>query len=531
MADVNVKQNEDMGIDLKRPIDAVINKLWLVVLISVLCAAIAFAGTLFFITPQYQSSAMFYVNNSAISVGGTTLTLTANDISASRGLVNTYIVILNTRSTLQDIIDYSGVNVTYGQLQGMISAEAVDKTEVFRVTVTHPDPESAEKLANSAAYILPKRISSIVEGSSAQVVDTAVIPSSPSSPNYVQNALIGFAIGMLAVVGVIVLRDMVDVSVRTEEDINRVCNYPVLASVPDMLLSSKGGYEYGYGSKYGKYNKYSKYQNAGAAQQATTLFGNGINFAASEAYKLLRTKLQYSFADENNSRVICVSSALSGEGKSLTSVNLAHSLAQLDKRVLLIDCDMRRPSLHTKLSIEKRAGLSEYLTGQIDFNELIQPWKTKEEDGNYQIITAGQIPTNPIELLSSERMKKLLEMLRKQFDYVIIDLPPVGEVSDALAITQQSDGVLLVVRKDHADRISVANAVQQFEFVEGRILGVVYNCAHDEATGYGRSYYRRYYRRYYSKYYRRSHYHYAGVYAANSAANKDTKTEETKSKE
>ena len=161
--DEKMMNNDEIEIDLKRLLDALLDRAWIIAVVALLCAVVAFAGTFFLITPQYQSAAMFYVNNTDISVGSTNLSLTASDISASRGLVDTYIVILNTRETMLDVIDYAGVDVAYEAVKGMIRAEAVDETEVFRVTVTNSDPYLAEEIANAIAHILPKRISSIIE--------------------------------------------------------------------------------------------------------------------------------------------------------------------------------------------------------------------------------------------------------------------------------------------------------------------------------------------------------------------------------
>ncbi|MBQ8621407.1 MAG: polysaccharide biosynthesis tyrosine autokinase [Oscillospiraceae bacterium] len=493
MEEKAIRNNEEIEIDLKRLLDALLDKAWLIAITALLCAVIAFAGTFFFITPQYKSSAMFYVNNSDISVGGATLSLDASDISASRGLVDTYIVILKTRETMLDVIDYAGLDLSYEAVNGMVSAAAVDETEVFRVTVTHSDPATAEQIANSIAYILPKRISTIIEGSSAKVVDEAVVPTSPSSPSYTRNTMMGFLIGCVLAAGLVVLRELLDITIRTEEDIARGCKHPVLAAVPDMEVNTKGGYYYGYGKQAKSHGK------PGGRKKQVELVGGTISFAAAEAYKLLRTKLQFSFVDDGGCRVIGVSSALSGEGKTLSSVNLAYSTSQLGKRVLLIDCDMRRPTLAEKLPINKTPGLSDYLTGQAAADTLIQLCGIQDDECAFHAISSGRTPPNPMELLSSSKMKKMIAALRERYDYIILDFPPVGEVSDALAAAPLTDGMLMVVRQDLCDRIALNNTVRQFEFVDAKILGVVFNCA-TEDTGYNNKYYKRYYKKYGTRY-------------------------------
>ena len=493
MIEKEFQKNDEIEIDLGRVLRAVMDKAWMVAAVSVLCAVLTFVGTFLFITPKYEASAMFYVNNNNLSFGDASVSISSGDLSTSRNLVDSYIVILNTRETLVDVIDYAGVSRSYKDVREMITSAAVNETEIFRVTVTSTDPQEAERIANAVAYILPKRIGTIIDGTSAKVVDAAIVPSKPSSPSYTNNTIIGFLLGFILCVGIIALREIFDTTIRTEEDIAQSCKHPILASVPDMTAPGKGSSYYGYGR-----NKKGKY--AAASQQVKRgIMGPNINFAASEAYKLLRTKLQFSFADENDCHIIGLSSALSGEGKSLTAVNLAYALSQLDKKVLLVDCDMRRPTLAEKLGILKYPGLSNYLTRQCLLDELVQVCEFRTEEEAFHVITAGQNPPNPMELLSSNRMKKALAAMRKNYDYVILDLPPVGEVSDAMALAKEIDGILLVVRQNYCDRNVLADASRQFEFIQARTLGVVFNATSENG---GKGYYKKYYKRNYRGYYK-----------------------------
>lgn len=497
---------DEIEIDIGRIFLAIMNRGWLMILVAVLCAVLVFGGTYFFVTPQYQSSAMFYVNNNAFSVGDAALSISNGDLATSRGLVDSYIVILKTRETLNEVIDYSGVDLSYEQLSGMITAADVDKTEIFRVTVTHPDPQEAEKIANAIAYILPNRISNIIDGTSAKIVDWAVAPAAPSSPSYTGNALIGFLVGLLLTAAVVVMREIFNTTIRSEEDIEQVCPHPVLALVPDMTSSKTDSHYYGYGEK--KKKKKPAKAKSKAGMQSAALIGGNVSFVASEAYKRLRTKLQFSFADDSNCRVIGLSSALSGEGKSLTSINLAYTLAQLNKRVILLDCDMRRPTLAEKMTLNKKPGLSEYLTGQHGFKDVIQRYEENEETFAFHVISAGENPPNPMEMLSSLRMERLLGSLRDAYDYVILDLPPMTEVTDAMAVAPKVDGMLLVVRQNYCDRIVLKDTVQQFAFIDAKILGIVFNCTSEYSGKYcGKVYYTPYYKRYYRRYSRGSGYY------------------------
>ena len=494
MNENNAAKKAEMEIDIQRIISAFIKRIWIIAIAAFLGAVIAIGYTFYFITPLYKSSAMFYVNNNDISVGSISASITSSDLVASKGLVSSYIVILKTRACINDVIEYSGLDLSYNKVAGMISAAAVNDTEIFEVTVTSSDPKEAEIIANSIAYILPKKIAGIIDGTSAKVVEYAVVASHRSSPSYTKNAVVGIAIGLALSMGLIALREIFDLTIRSDEDIVQVCHLPILTEVPDMHAQSKGGY-YAKSKK-----KYAAYSTADKTKEAKVeLFGENISFAASEAYKLLRTKIQFSFADENDCHVLCTTSALAGEGKSLSSINMACSLAQLDKKVVLIDCDLRRPSVATKLGIQKAPGLSDYLTRHVHTGDIVQKF-TAGSSINFDIVAAGRIPPNPMELLSSARMEKIINKFKDVYDYIILDLPPVEEVSDALVAAKLADGVLMVVRQDYCNRNALDNAVKQLEFVSAKILGVIFNATYDD--GFGRKYY------YKSKYYGKKYYGY-----------------------
>ena len=496
--DNKTKRNEEIEIDLSRLFSSLLKKAWLIGAVAVICAVLTLVYTVAFVTPQYQSGAKFYVNNSSLDVGIDSI-ISASDLSAAKDLVQSYIVILNTRETLNDVIDYAGVDRTYGEVKAMISAASVSGTEIFQVVVTCENPVEAEKIADAIAYVLPKRISSIIDGTSAKVVESAVLPTSASSPSYTKNTMLGFVLGLVIMAAIVVVMELLDITIRTEEDITGDCQHPILASVPDMTASGKGAPQYGYGRGA---RKGESAENT-AQDRPAVLYGSQIGFAASESYKLLRTKLQFSFTEDKGCRVIGVTSAMVGEGKSLTSINLAYSLAELGKRVILLDADMRRPTLAEKLGLNKRPGLSSCLTGQGDLNNLIQRCNVSGDEKTFCVITAGQNPPNPAELLSSNKMNLVLDTLRKHYDYVIVDLPPIKEVSDSLAVADKLDGMLLVVRQNCCNRVDLSNTVRQLAFVNAKVLGVVFNGVSETVKGYGRKYYNRY-NRGYGYYYRRT---------------------------
>ena len=477
MQENKTQPSEAMELDIKRIFGVILRRKLLISLVAVICAVATFLGTWMLITPEYQSKAMFYVNNYA-QMGESTGSITSSDISASKNLVDSYIIILNTYASLEEVIQEADVRRTPSQVEKMISASSVNSTEIFQVVVTSTDPEEALKIAQAITVVLPRRISTILEGTSAHVVDVPLLADEPSSPSYSGNTLLGFLAGLLISLVAVVLNDLFDVTVRSEEDITRKYNLPILSSVPDMEAPTKDGYY-----------SYQPSGKSGSAKKDKNHVGGDISFAAAESYKLLRTKIQFSFADENSCHVIGVSSAMAGEGKSTTAVNLAYSFAQLGSRVLLIDCDLRRPSVPQKIAVAPKPGLTDFLALRTYLPDVIQ--KCRLDEVGFNVIASGYIPPNPIELLSSERMAKAITVLRKSFDYIILDLPPVSEVSDALAAAKLTDGMLLVVRQNYCNRRRLEDAVRQFEFMDQRVLGVVVACAVDETAGY-KKYYKKY---------------------------------------
>lgn len=199
-----------------------------------------------------------------------------------------------------------------------------------------------------------------------------------------------------------------------------------------------------------------------------------MNFAASEAYKLLRTNLMFLMPDaEKSCPVIGVTSAVRTEGKSTTAVNLAYTLAETGKKVLLIDADMRLPSIGKKLGIGSTPGLSNVLIGAPGENKVgVRQSKVSQ---NWYILPSGDIPPNPNELLGSHRMQSLLKMLSGSFEYIIIDLPPVNIVSDALVLSPYLDGMLIVVRENFTDKKDLDQCMRQLKLADAKVLGFVMN--------------------------------------------------------
>ena len=214
-----------------------------IILVALLFGAAAFAGTKLFITPLYDSRALMYVNSTNLSLAGSKVSISTAELSAAKSLVDTYSVILNTRMTLEEVIERSGVNYTYEELKNMVSAASVNGTEIFYINVTSPDPAEAELLANTIALVLPDKIASIVDGSSVRIVDYAVQAATQTSPNARKNAVIGAVLGAVLVCAILIVADLMDEQIHDTDYLTK--NYediPILAVIPDLLSKSSASY-------------------------------------------------------------------------------------------------------------------------------------------------------------------------------------------------------------------------------------------------------------------------------------------------
>lgn len=248
-------------IDIKRIIWKLLSRMWIILLIGVLCGSMTFGYAYMFLTPQYSASAQLYVNN---TYGESTPGFSSSQLSAAQGLVYTYVVILESRSVMEQVQEQTKLNYSYSQLRAMVSAAPVDDTEVFKVTVTCPNYKHAALIANAIADILPERIAQIVDGSSVRVVDYAVESNARVSPSYRKYALYGLAVGILLSAGIIVVMDLLDSRIDSEEYLCQVYgDLPLLAVVADGD-EEKSGYYKGY---YAAAQKRQPPKNKGGAKK------------------------------------------------------------------------------------------------------------------------------------------------------------------------------------------------------------------------------------------------------------------------
>jgi capsular exopolysaccharide synthesis family protein len=342
-----------------------------------------------------------------------------------------------------------------------------------------------------------------VRTSNASIVDRAETPADPSSPKKKLNMVLALMIGLFGGLGLAFLFEHLDSSIKSFEDVEKYVKLPSLGMVP-AFSKNLVGYGYAHGKRKHKKDKKGKEGEAEAAPDAAGVAGTGgaaelnsielVTQSApkstySENYRTIRTTLLLS-APDSKPQTIAVTSALPQEGKTVTISNLGVTLALAGKRVVIVDADLRKPRQHRIFKVRNTSGLTTFLTGGIELKEILQALSLP----NLYLITAGPVPPNPVELLGSEKMAPMLDELKKVFDYILLDTPPVLAVSDALVMGPSLDGAILVVWGGKTSRDAVRSAREMLDKHKIKCVGVIINNV--QVCDYDHYYMSRYYKYY-----------------------------------
>ena len=326
------------------------------------------------------------------------------------------------------------------------------------------------------------RITEVGQLGNVRLIDPAKPPKVPVKPKKKLNLILGFLVGLGLGVGIAFVMEYMDNSVNTMEDVENL-NLSLLATIPFIKPEKDTGL----------------FDRKIVDPEAKDINERLITHLKpkspiSEAYRTLRTNITFSSAGKTR-KTIMVSSSGPKEGKSTSISNLAITFAQMGNKTLLIDGDLRRPVLHKLFALEKQPGLTNVLVGRQDFKSTVKKIEGLE---SLEVLTCGVIPPNPAEILGSERMRELLESLKKQYDIILVDAPPIIAVTDPSILASMMDGVILIVRSGSSKKDAVLHAVEQMKRVEAPLLGLILNGI-QASNAYGSYYYYNYYHYYYGQ--------------------------------
>lgn len=427
---------------------------WLTVCLSTLVVVVGAVAVTLVTTPLYQASTRLFVST---TTGGATAADLYQGNRLSQDRVLSYTQLITGESLARRTVDKLDLDMTAGELRANVKATAKANTVLIDVSVKDPSPVQARDIANALSdefVVMVRELETPEDGSRpyARVVveQRATILAKPVSPNVLRNILTGLGLGLILGIGLALLRDLLDNTVKDRQTVEDITGVGLVGTIP-MDKDRKKDAAISYGSD---------------------------NSAIAESFRKLRTNLQFLSVD-NPPRVIVVTSSLPSEGKSTTAINIALSLAESEHEVVLVDGDMRRPSVAKYLGLVGNVGFSSVLSNQVGVRDALQ----KSRFPGLSVLTSGPIPPNPSELLGSLAAKNTLEDLRKQFDYVIVDSSPLLAVTDAAILAAGADGVLIMARAGQTKREQLSHAVGALTDVGASILGAVLTMVPSRGAG------------------------------------------------
>lgn len=442
-----------------------IRRRWHLILVTLLVALGAAAAFTWTAVPQYESSTRLFVSTSESDVG---TAYTGSQFATQRA--TSYANLVESRQLAERVAGLLEEGADPELLQEQVEATVVPETVILEISATDPDPSRAQAIAQSYAEELRALITELETPAGrdaaiikATVVDDAQQSETAVSPQPLRTFALAGVLGLLLGVGLAVARDLLDTSISSGEDVAEVTPTPVLGHI----------------------------FHDSAAQRDPSDVLTGAN-PWSEAFRVLRTNMQYVEVDHDQ-KLVVVTSSVPEEGKTTTAVNLAVTLAMANQRVALVECDLRRPLIARRLDLDPAVGTTSVLVGKLSLEDAFQTYA----DTSLQVLACGPVPPNPSELLQSHAMEKLLGDLRDRFDVVIVDAPPLLPVTDAALLATQCDGAVVVVRHGQTSKDQLGHALERLEAVDAKALGVVvtmtphakrfggYNARYGYGYGYG----------------------------------------------
>lgn len=420
----------------------ILRKNWLVILLLTVIGVGSSAAYTLTATPAYESTSTIFVSTQ----GGSTTAELQQGSNFTQARINTYVGLVVTPAVLDPVIGELGLTTSAESLAKDVKASAAVNSTLIAITVSDSNPNSASDIANSIAKSLATVVPQLepaVDGGASPVrltqVSAAQPALQPTTPKVPFNLLIGLLAGLAVGIGLAILRTALDNRVRTPREAEQITKGPAIGAIA-------------YDTK--------------AKERPLIVHADPLSPRA-ESFRALRTNLQ--FLDMGGRSSFVITSSIPSEGKSTTTINLAIALADAGKRVALLDTDLRKPKVAEYLSIEGGAGLTDVLIGRAKVNEVMLPWGGR----SLYVLPAGKIPPNPSELLGSQQMTVLLEMLERDFDVVLCDAPPLLPVTDAAILARATSGALMVVAAGKTTKHQLTGATDALNTVGAKLAGFI----------------------------------------------------------
>ncbi len=407
--------------------------------------------------PVYQAKTTVVI---AKSDSANNSTATLNDINASQKLTSTYSEIAKSELVLNKVIENKELSMSSKDLLKNVTVKPVEDTSILSISVRDLDPAKSAEIANELATVFMDEISHIYKLDNVSQLSIAAVPDAPANNTTSRDIILALAIAIFGVAGIAFLKFYFDDTVKHNDEVEKTIGLPIAGTVVKSDIKDKNP----------------------TSEIVVRDYPKAI---VSENIKSLRTNLQFTAVDDDV-KTILITSTNAGEGKSFVSANLAMSFAQADKRVLVVDCDLRKGRVHKVFDLPNKNGLSNLLTDNIkNLDKYIQGTSIH----NLDVITCGTYPPNPSELLASKKNKKVIDALRVLYDIVIFDGAPIGGLADSVILSSFMDETLIVTRDGATSKNDLIATKESLEKVGAKVAGIVFNAVDRKSSSKYYSYY------------------------------------------
>jgi len=449
-----MERNDYIEIDIREILIVLLKRWYFIAICFILATGSSFAITKFYLKPVYRAQTTLFLGKESEKVAS----LSIADIQLNNQLVSDYRELLKSNLVAESIEKKLGVSAK--KLKSKVNVQTVKDSRIFSISYEDTDPKLASDVANELALVIKQLASDVIQVKNVSIIDTAKVPEYPVSPSTKKNVGLAGLAGLVLGAGMIYLLEMLDHTFKKPEEVERQMSLNVIGAVPKFE-----------GAKRGKDKKKSQEQLE-QDYLKNLITKNDPKAPASEAFREIRTNLHYKSVDRELKTLVITSPSL-GDGKTVTAVNVAVTLAKSGKKVLVIDADLRKPKVHLYFGLKNEKGLTNLIKGDVNEKDANSLALSLKDIPNLNVIPSGPIPPNPAEILSSNKMQNLLENLKEGYDLVILDTPPVGQVTDAAILAGISDGTVLVFACNQT-RIEMAKrAKKALESVNSNIIGSV----------------------------------------------------------
>ncbi len=419
-------------------------RLWLIMLISFLGAGVGGYLSYYYLVPQYETFTTLLVGRPNDPEGK----LEYSEILLNQQLVGTYREIARSKTISSRIIEKLNLDCDYEEFRKKVDVILLEDTEIIKIQVRYRDSTLAAMIANETAAVFIENVKMLMRIDNIQIIDKAEADPIPVSPKPLQNIAVGFSSACMLAAFIILLRAYMNNKLVDQEDVEKYIGISVIGIVPREpgMKRRAGFHEY---SLISKENPKSQY---------------------AEAYRILRTNIHF-LCKSRGSKIFVVTSPDSNDGKSTITSNLGYMISQADKKVLLIDGDLRKPTISYIFGLPQDKGLTGVLAEDIEAEEAIY----RIDDSCLHVMPSGLIPPNPSELILCSGMQSLLHELRREYDIIVIDTPPLGLVTDSADLAAMTDGAVVVCSSNETDIESCNKVKLALQNLNINILGVVLN--------------------------------------------------------